>query len=183
MPHLCPQHASIATALLAVAFLCGCAATHTAQPGSAKTVAEPAVERFVAPVARVESDTWVGSYSGAADIYLAERNLWQRAAPIQLFVQIDGEEKLRILGHMELSASRSSFYIADIDTSPTQMLAGSYSEEGPLATNRYDYSLTRSGDAITGFVKMHQRSSANDVFTPGDEWHFNAQRSALPSFR
>lgn len=173
----------IATALVAAALLCSCAASHTAPPASTSSATTPAIGRFVAPPARVDGDTWLGSYSGTTDIYLAESDSWQRATPIQIFVQADGEKKLRVLGHMALSASRSSFYLANIDPSPTQLLAGTYSEDGPLASNRYAYSLTRSGDAITGFVKMHKRSGASDVFTPGDEWHFSAERSDLPSFR
>ena len=183
MPPSSPQRTPIATALVAAALLCSCAANRPPQPAPSAAAATPAVGRFIAPPARVESDTWLGSYSGTADICLPEREVWQRAAPIQHFVQSDSDSTLRILGHMDLSASRSSFYIGHIAISPTQLLAGTYSEEGPLSSSRYDYSLTRSGDAITGFVKMHQRSGTSSIFIPGDEWHFNAARSTLPSFR
>lgn len=176
-----PQCTPIATAWIAAVLLCSCAANRLPQPATTAAAAAPVVWRFVAPPARVESDTWLGSYSGTADIYLAEREEWQREAPIQLFVQSDSDSTLRILGHMDLSASRSSFYIGQIAISPTQLLAGTYSEQG--ASSRYDYSLTRSGDAITGFVKMHQHSGTSSAFIPGDEWHFNAARSTLPSFR
>lgn len=183
MPPSSPQHPPMAIALVAAVFLYSCAANRPPQPIPSTAAAAPAVGRFVAPPVHVESDTWLGSYSGTAEIYLAEREEWQRAAPIQLFVQSDSDSTLRILGHMDLSASRSSFYIGHIAISPTQLLVGTYSEEGPLASSRYDYSLTRSGDAITGFVKMHQRNGTNSAFIPGDEWHFNAARSTLPSFR
>jgi len=181
MSHLSPQHA-LAAALAAV-LLCSCATTSATKKKDTPAMTTPAIGRFVAPATRVEADTWVGSYSGLADMYFAERDVWQRDTPIQLFVQPDGEEALRILGHLDLTASRSSFYIAQIATSPTQMLVGQYSEEGPLATNRYDYSLTLSGNRVTGFIKKHQRRATPDVFTPGDEWHFNVQRRALPDFR
>lgn len=183
MPHLSPQHALSAAALVAMALLCSCATTSATKKTATPEPTAPAAGRFVAPVPQAKTDTWIGSYSGSADMYLAERDLWQRDTPVQLFVQPDGKETLRILGHMDLAASRSSFYIANITPSPTQMLVGQYSEDGPLATHRYDYSLTRSGDTLTGFIKKHQRSTTTDAFEPGDEWHFNVQRRALLDFR
>ena len=179
MPPSSPQHPPMAIALVAAVFLYSCAANRPPQPIPSTAAAAPAVGRFVAPPVHVESDTWLGSYSGTAEIYLAEREEWQRAAPIQLFVQSDSDSTLRILDFDPIQV-RIAGHIA---ISPTQLLVGTYSEEGPLASSRYDYSLTRSGDAITGFVKMHQRNGTNSAFIPGDEWHFNAARSTLPSFR
>ncbi len=174
------RKASIATLALA----CGCASTPAPKPSPPPPAPALAAERFVAPApAQEPAETWIGSYTGTVDIYLSEQDIWQRDSPIQFFIQPDGEGTLRILGHMNLMAHRNSFYISNIAVSPTGMLAGEQSETGDLSSNKYAYSLTRSGDIVKGFVKMHLRTSDTDPFTPGDEWHFEVSRRALPDFR
>ena len=180
------RRASIAALTLA----CGCASTPVPkpsppqQPPPAPSSLQPAAKRFVAPApVQEQTETWIGSYTGTVDVYLSEQDTWQRNSHIQLFIQADGEETLRILGHMNLMASRNSFYISNVAISPTGMLAGEQSEVNDLSSSKYAYSLTRSDDIVKGFVKMHQRTGDAGPFAPGDEWHFEVSRRALPDFR
>ena len=160
----------------AVLLLLGCATT--SQPDAPLPPAAPRVPatRFVAvPVAEpAEREDWIGSYEGTVDIYLANEDQWQRGVPIELFVQQDGSH-VRIMGQMALAASRSSFYVGQVETYDDSMLVGEYAD----GDRRYAYSLVREVEQLKGFVKMHQLSDESDALFPGYEWHFDVQRRAL----
>ena len=94
--------------------------------------------------------------------------------PIELFVQGDGSH-VRIMGQMALAASRSSFYVGQVDTYDDAMLVGEYAD----GDRRYAYSLVREAEQLKGFVKMHQLRDESDALFPGYEWHFDVQRRAL----
>lgn len=180
--HVSKRRSSHGVVALALAFLCSCATTApTVDPVPAPAPSPPAVPaaRFVAanPESAVE-DGWVGSYEGSADIYLAEEDSWQRGVPIVLFVRRDGTQ-IRVVGQMELAASRHSFYLGEVETNDESMLSGEYAD----GDNRYAYSLVRSADLLKGFVKMHQRVESSDEWVPSDEWHVDVQRRALTDLR
>ena len=165
-----------AAAACAALLLSGCATT--SQPDAPLPPAAPRVPatRFVAapavePAGRAE---WIGSYEGTADIYLANEDQWQRDVPIELFVQGDGSH-VRVMGQMALAASRSSFYVGQVETYDDAMLVGEYAD----GDRRYAYSLVREAEQLKGFVKMHQLRDESDALLPGYEWHFDVQRRAL----
>lgn len=180
--HMAKRRTTHGVIALALAFLCSCATTApTVDPAPAPAPSPPAVPaaRFVVTnPERIEADGWVGSYEGSADIYLAEEESWQRGVPIVLFVRRDGTQ-IRVVGQMELAASRHSFYLGEVETNDESMLSGEYAD----GDNRYAYSLVRSADLLKGFVKMHQRVESSDEWVPSDEWHVDVQRRALTDLR
>jgi len=165
----------VAAACVAL-LLSGCATTSQPDPPLPPAAPRVPATRFVAApaVEPAERAEWIGSYEGMADIYLANEDQWQRDVPIKLFVRQDGSH-VRIMGQMALAASRSSFYVGQVETYDDAMLVGEYAD----ADRRYAYSLVLEAEQLKGFVKMHQISDESDALFPGYEWHFEVQRRAL----
>jgi hypothetical protein len=165
----------------------GCATTPTQQPSPASEKGfEPKLAKFTAPapLANLGEGSWIGSYTGTVDVFIGEEERWQKGSPISLFVQPDDQEgKLRLLGHVMLTAGRRSFYIGDIDEPPGNTIAGEYTDGGILVTTKYIYALNLSGLLVAGTVKTLVRRGDEGPFRPADEWRFDAERRSTFDLR
>jgi hypothetical protein len=171
-------------AVLALLWSLGCASS---PPPKQPTVAPaaPLTRKFVAPTPESNAllEEWIGSYTGTVDVYTGEEGRWQEGTSIQLLVQPDGQGRLRILGHVMLTAGQHSFYLADIALPSSSALAGEQVEAGESSSIRYEYSLSRSGTRITGTVRSFKNSSAEGPAVPQGEWRFEVSRQLAPAFR
>ena len=138
---------------------------------------------------------WAGEYEGIGDAFIREEATWFREVPVQVSIgRWKSGNTVRINARFKgmfdplwFLAEVKSFTGSAGEVFEDGMIPGSvgthYSRGrtrilGRGARHKYEYSLTKNGDEITGKVKEYTRREAPQPFMPGEEWTFKVRRTS-----
>ena len=160
--------------LAAILLAAGCTGSVPRATGKKRGHPGLRTERF-APASTKPSDQaagWAGRYEGTGSVYTARTGGWQREERLELVVRADRPHFLAIEG---IPLSRAGWAFAfDAELGDSGVLSGErISSDGSA---KYEYSLARSHDRITGVLKRYQRGASGTLLQPPDEWVFEADR-------
>ena len=108
---------------------------------------------------------WVGEYEGVGDFFIREETEWYRKRLIQIIIRVERKNTLYILQKTAGLGERFCF-LTEVDN-PTSIIGESVIGEW---RTKYEYSLSKDGNEISGIIKRYAGESEYGPFLPDNEW-------------
>ena len=170
-PALAPVAAGLSICLAAG---CGAPATRPARARAVPLSRFDAHQTDAAEAPQTWTAGWVGEFEGTAAVRDPAADGQAESQPIRLLIQATAPDRLTVL---QLPAGHpNSFGLFDVEVDNTARAAGQL--QAPDGDTKWEYSLSRTGPAVSGTIKLYRKVAAEDRFELGKEWTLTVTRKA-----